>query len=213
MDKFSFTSKFKLATFGITLAILASACPNRGTDLSHFYSVPQYFSEVNFATLKSTVLTPKCITCHSEFETEEGTRADVVAGDPAHSPLYTEIVNGTMPPSGPALPASSIEIVAKYIEGLNRAELPPSPSPSGSGPSGDVTYANLKKSILDSKCLRCHEEFATEEGMKEFIVPGNAEKSPLFTSTESGDMPPKKPPLTADELAMIRNYINAKAKN
>jgi hypothetical protein len=215
MGSYSFTFKFSAVFLGAAFTAGVAGCVSRGTDLSRFYQMPGNFSRVNFAILKAEVLEPSCISCHSEMETEEGTRDYVIAGNPARSSLYTDIITGSMPPSGPPLSAASAEIVSKYIMGLSEepTEEPaeePSPEPSvepNPDPSpSPVTYQQLKKALLDSKCNRCHEELETEEGMKQYMVPGNPDKSSLYTTVRDGEMPPRKQ-LPPDEVKMFRDYV------
>src|SRR5258708_10970502 len=79
------------------------------------------------------------------------------------------------------------------------------------------------RAILESQCLNCHGQAQTAgldlhqidsiaKGGKRgpAIVPGNAEHSLLYKAVaHSGDlqMPPGKP-LSADEIATLRNWIN-----
>src|SRR5882724_3562414 len=85
-------------------------------------------------------------------------------------------------------------------------------------PAGDAARA-----ILENRCLNCHGQAQTAgldlrqidsivKGGKRgpAIVPGNAEESLLYKAVvRSGDlqMPPGKP-LSAEEIATLRNWIN-----
>jgi hypothetical protein len=211
MDKFSFTSKFSLSLCGVAISIGTSACLARGTDFAQIYDLPGTFTQVDFATLESQVLGPKCLSCHSDFDTAQGISPYVTPGDPAHSSLYTEISGGDMPPGGPTLPTASQTIVEEYINGLSQATLTPtipvtsvSPIPEPSS----VSYTMLYQSVLQAKCLMCHQDFGTEAGLQKYIVPGDPEKSSLYEESASGSMPPGGPALPADELSMMKTYIS-----
>lgn len=214
MDKFSFTSKFSMLICGVAIAMGTSACLARGTDFAQIYDMPGTFTQVDFSTLESQVLAPKCLACHSGFDTEQGISQYVTAGDPAHSSLYTEITSGAMPPGGPALPAASQAILEEYINGLDQSAsnpMEPTAAPPGVDPSplsSPVSYTMLYQNILQPKCLMCHQDFGTEAGLQTYVVAGNPAKSSLYEESVSGSMPPGGPALNSDELTMMKTYIS-----
>ena len=87
--------------------------------------------------------------------------------------------------------------------------------------------------IFQESCVRCHGEVDesgfpyTEAGLSlmtyedvmngsEFgsvIEPGNPDDSYLLTQVENGDMPDEGEPLTAEQIALIREWIEAGAEN
>lgn len=69
-----------------------------------------------------------------------------------------------------------------------------------------VGFADLQKRIL-ARCVGCHKGMATEEGILKRIKPGDPEGSAFFRSVESGRMPKGAPPLTTEELELVRTYI------
>lgn len=74
-----------------------------------------------------------------------------------------------------------------------------------------VDYAALRKNVLvPAKCLDCHDEFNSENGVLKYVAPGDPEHSPLYLESANGDMPPpgSGPKLTDQSLAVIRAYIN-----
>lgn len=74
-------------------------------------------------------------------------------------------------------------------------------------PDMEVTYGTIKEEILNAKCINCHSNVATENGLKEWIQPGKPEQSPFFTKTENGSMPKNGSPLSTRDLELIRLYI------
>ncbi len=70
------------------------------------------------------------------------------------------------------------------------------------------TFAGLKSKILDGKCISCHQNFATEEGIAKYVVPKKPEFSKLFTEVEDGSMPKGSSPLSTLELEVVMTYIN-----
>src|SRR5262249_36086998 len=81
------------------------------------------------------------------------------------------------------------------------------------------------RTVLQKHCHRCHGQDGTIEGGMSYvldrdrlmargkIVPGAAEKSPLFRRIESGKMPPpgEAPRPTADDIAVLKKWINGGA--
>jgi hypothetical protein len=80
--------------------------------------------------------------------------------------------------------------------------------------------------VLTARCLKCHAgekpkarlDLSTRAGMLKggesgpALVPGSAAKSLLFDMVQKGEMPPKgKTPLTADEVARVRVWIDGGA--
>jgi hypothetical protein len=106
--------------FLLGLSLFQAGCMPRGSDQAAMYASPPVaiLARVDFATLRSELLSGQCLQCHSEFDTEAGLMSYVVAGDPEHSSLYQSIITGSMPPGGPQLPAASAELVSTYIQGL-----------------------------------------------------------------------------------------------
>lgn len=71
-----------------------------------------------------------------------------------------------------------------------------------------VNYGVIKDQILASKCIGCHANAATEEGLMDWVTPGNPEASPLFVKTENGSMPKNGSPLPTRDLELLRMYID-----
>jgi hypothetical protein len=138
MDKSSFTSKSSVLLCGLAITFGTSACLARGTDFGQIYDMPGAFTQVDFATLESQVLAPKCLSCHSDFNTEQGIQPYITPGNLQQSALYTEITSGDMPPGGSALPSGSQTIVEEYINGLPQAGVETPLSPSASAQISDV---------------------------------------------------------------------------
>jgi hypothetical protein len=212
MDKSTFTSKFSILIAGLALTLGTSACLARGTDFGQIYEVPGTFNQVDFATLESQVLAPKCLECHADFSTAQGIQPYITPGNPQQSALYTEITSGDMPPGGPALAAGSATIVAEYITGLSAPSTLIEPAPTeGAVPTpqpSSVSFDTLKTSILQPKCMQCHQDFGTQAGLQPYVTAGNPQKSSLYEASVSGSMPPSGPALTADELTMMKTFIS-----
>jgi mono/diheme cytochrome c family protein len=71
----------------------------------------------SFSYLSSFVFQNQCVQCHSTYGSYSGMigSGDVIAGDPTHSQLYIDVVNGTMPPSGGSLSSDEIQTIYDWI--------------------------------------------------------------------------------------------------
>lgn len=93
-------------------------------------------------------------------------------------------------------------------------------------PSGVVFEKNVLP-ILEAKCFSCHGNEKVEANLRldsrervlqggesgKVIVPGDVESSYLFDLIEAGEMPPEgETPLTKDEVAEIRSWIETGAR-
>jgi len=101
---------------------------------------------------------------------------------------------------------------------------------SGSAPLPPVDYSRQIKPLLSDRCYACHGPDAGQrkgdlalhnrsEAIKEAIKPGNGAASSLIERLTSEDpafrMPPldsKKPPLSAEEVELVRRWIDEGAK-
>ena len=104
------------------------------------------------------------------------------------------------------------------------------PSGASQGGSGPVDYARDVKPILARHCVSCHGAVRPRGGLRldtaagaikggasgTALIPGKCEESPLIEAvTGEGDidrMPLKRPPLSAPEIATLRDWISAGAR-
>jgi mono/diheme cytochrome c family protein len=97
------------------------------------------------------------------------------------------------------------------------------------GAADTVTYAQIAP-ILEARCVRCHGPDKVKAGLRldshaaimaggrgdPAVVPGKPDESPLLVlaakpADDEERMPPKGEPMTADELALVRAWIQAGA--
>jgi Planctomycete cytochrome C len=121
-------------------------------------------------------------------------------------------------------------LAVRADDDMDPSKLPPASTKTG------LTYDADIKPILDTSCIKCHKgdrpkgrlHLDTLEGILKggkdgvVVVPGNVAKSPLvFAVAHVGDeddfMPPpvaksKINPLTADQVALIRAWVEQGAK-
>jgi DNA-binding beta-propeller fold protein YncE len=113
---------------------------------------------------------------------------------------------------------SLISAMLALFAGFLPAASPPVPVPQ-------PELASSAQAILRRACYRCHGEGGAVEGGLNYvldrdrlvarrkIVPGEAEKSPLYRRLVKGTMPPagEKPRPTNEEIAVLRRWIEAGA--
>lgn len=90
-----------------------------------------------------------------------------------------------------------------------------------------VSFKNDVQPILEARCIKCHGGDFPSEGMSlesyegllhgsqngAVIVAGDANNSLLFEKIESGEMPKRGSDLTAEQIAIIQQWINEGAQN
>lgn len=171
--------------------------------------------KVSFALLKQNILEPMCLRCHAWVLDEAKVDTRIVPGEPDSSSLFRLVENGSMPVGGPALTLDQLDIVRRYIIAKGSAgggDIRPAPTPVP-GDDDDVivvvpTYAEVNEKIIAPKCIRCHNDMATEEGLRDYYEPGRSNQSLLYERVADGSMPRRGPPLTEDELLLVRRFID-----
>ncbi|MBP9708138.1 MAG: hypothetical protein KBD78_10865 [Oligoflexales bacterium] len=77
----------------------------------------------------------------------------------------------------------------------------------------NVSFSDIRSSILEPKCSRCHLDLASYDGSKRYFVAGSAIHSDLYTSVISDSMPPNGTPLSVEEKSAIFRWIEMGAAN
>lgn len=75
-----------------------------------------------------------------------------------------------------------------------------------------VSFATLESQVLAPKCLSCHADFSTAQGIQPYITAGDPQNSALYTEITSGDMPPGGPTLPSGSQAIVAEYIQQLAQ-
>lgn len=92
-------------------------------------------------------------------------------------------------------------------------------APIATGPSGPE-FASIQSIVFLPKCSGCHSsQFASYQSLMaaktaagvSFVVPGSAQTSAIYIEISAGRMP-KGGTLTAEQIAAVRDWINAGAK-
>jgi hypothetical protein len=124
-------------------------------------------------------------------------------------------------------------LVAVYRRALDPKEVLQNFKAGGKVSAGPELAQNLKARHFESKvapllarhCLECHDTHAHKGGLDlskkqtafvggetgKAIVSGKLKESLLWDSIESGEMPKKRPPLSADEKTILRKWIESGA--
>lgn len=111
---------------------------------------------------------------------------------------------------------SPAAVISLYEQGLRP------PEPVRPVDRSRELFANSIEPIIAKHCLECHDSTTAEGDLDlshkstafrdpDIIVPGHLEKSILWESVESEEMPEKRPPLSSDEKALLREWIETGA--
>jgi len=93
-------------------------------------------------------------------------------------------------------------------------------TPAASSSPTPATFTQVNTQILQTMCISCHgaggvspnlSSYSTFATNTAYIVPGNSTSSVLFQQVQSGAMPKGGTPLTAAELSLIQQWIDAGA--
>jgi hypothetical protein len=177
----------------------------KASNLEFSVNDPSSFSldpnqQVTFAEIKSTILTPHCLSCHSSVGTESNLKNWITPGSPESSPFFTSIENGSMPKNQSPLDTKSLELIRNYITHLGTTNVP-TPNPSG------ITYAQIKAAVLSPyRCLNCH-SVGTEAQLAKWINTSNPSRSTFYSYISNGSMPPSGSSPSAEIEALVLQYV------
>jgi len=178
------------------------------------------------------IIQRKCVSCHNAEIPSGGidNLTDlsslfyyrlVVPKEPQLSSLYTSVVNGSMPPEK-SLTTSEVRIINDWIlTGLANDNTPPVPPPSTTPVVLGPNYASIRALILLPRCVACHNgttrtdggvNLSTYAGVMNVVQAGNINASSLYTETLSGSMPRNSASLTTAQMAAIKGWIEAGAR-
>lgn len=164
------------------------------------------------------------------------------ASDLVHKITLPREHDDVMPPANrPVMPDAEILLLTKWVrEGAawpeEKAATAAAPAPASAAtpaPAADrITYTGQIKAIFDDRCTDCHSEDKQKGGLrmdsyawifkgahegKAVVVPGKPDQSSVYVlTTKPADdidlMPPKGGPLSADQIALVRGWIEQGAK-
>ena len=188
------------------------SCGRKQSDLSFSVNdssslLPATGETVSFSQIKSEILSPHCLSCHSSVGTESNLKKWITPGSPENSPFFTTVENGSMPKNQSPLNTKALELIRIYIQQMSSAPTPtPTPSTPPATTSG-ITYAEIKSKVLTPyRCLNCH-SVGTEAKLAKWINTSNPSRSLLYTEISSGSMPPSGSSPSSELEKLVLQYV------
>lgn len=195
----------------ILLLLFLSACSYRVEK----EAMPEIsLSSLGFPEVQAAILGPKCAQCHGwvgNYERVIENLDEILARTRSRDP------NFMMPPPN-AAPLSATDRanleawIAKGAPRVGEGEPPSTPPPAPPLPPGlspDLTFANLRDSVLIPKCARCHSEMVNNY---DSLVSDLLEIESRVRSTSFDQMPPlRAAQLTEEEKNLLLDWIEAGA--
>ena len=163
----------------------------------------------------------------------------IIPGDSEKSPLVKRLLGvgeeARMPMGADPLPASQIKLIRAWID-QNSFVIPKEPAqaqvvPVAAHPheNGSGIFASEIRPILAARCYPCHGPELQQNGLRldslaailkgsangSVVIPGDSEKSPLvrrILGLDRPQMPYGGPPLPADDVELIRKWIDQGAR-
>jgi mono/diheme cytochrome c family protein len=163
----------------------------------------------------------------------------IVPGDSAKSPLVKRLLGdgeeARMPVGADPLPASQIKLIRTWIDQNSFAiRKEPAPAqvtlvPAHPQENRSGNFASDIRPILAARCYPCHGPELQQNGLRldslaailkgsangSVVIPGDSEKSPLvrrILGLDRPQMPHGGPPLSADDVELIRKWIDQGAR-
>ncbi len=165
--------------------------------------------------------------------------AVIIPGDSEKSPLVRRLLgvgeDSRMPMGADPLPAAQIKLIRAWID-QNAFVIPKTPAASPIAPvalhqraGGTGVFATQIRPILAARCYQCHGPDLHQNGLRldslasilkgsdngNVVIPGDGDKSPLvrrILGLERPRMPYGAPPLSADDVELIRQWVVDGAK-
>jgi hypothetical protein len=197
----------------ILTSLLLASCGQKPSSLEFKVNQPLGIDDVvTYDRIKSEILGPHCLSCHSSVSSEKVLKGWITPGHPETSPFFTTVENGSMPKGQTPLDTYSLDLIRNYISQMSST---PSGSTSGGtstgGSSGGtttgITYAEVKSRILTPySCTSCH-SVSTEAKLAKWLNKTSPSKSSFYTTMKSGSMPQGGTDVSAADLAFALQYI------
>lgn len=193
-----------------------------------------------FISSVKPVLDARCVKCHTGTSAQAGLDLSsaakllsggrsgpaIVPGDSSRSLLIEKIVSKSMPPGGPALTETEVQVLRAWIDrGTETA------STSSTAHTPRVTERDVL-SIFQMRCVVCHGKRKQEGGLDlrtmasrmkggksgPALIPGKPDESLIVKRVAAGEMPPPKllfsnsvRPASEADLQTLRQWITAGA--
>lgn len=180
---------------------------------------------VDFATVKSQVLDPACIRCHSGANPRGGIRLETFEQVFAlKDSLRVQVETGAMPPRPPGLSPDQKALVLAWVDSgaPERTVITPPPSgPVTSDPSSPLppvssvpSFLEVSSRVFSPHCVKCHNNTDDKGGvnLEDF---GSAKKHAreIAFTLDTDDMPRRAPPLSPELKAIVYAWIDGGTPN
>jgi hypothetical protein len=194
--------------FALMSMILLTHCGNKTSSLnfkvndsSNLALTPN--EKVAFSQIKSQILTPYCLSCHSSVGTEANLKKWISPGNPDSSLFFTTVENGSMPKNQKPLSTLSLELIRNYITQMAPTTVTP---PTGGATTG-ISYAVIKSAVLTPyRCLNCH-SVGSEASLAKWMNKTSPSRSSFYTTIKNGSMPQGGSSVPTNLQAMVLQYI------
>ena len=134
-----------------------------------------------------------------------------------------------MPLGGDPVPAEKVALIRAWIDQGSFASEPAGGPPAQASPQvtsgGSVVFATQVRPILASRCYQCHGPDVQQHGLRldslgailtgsangKVVIPGDSEKSHIvrrLRGLEEPQMPYGGPPLSAEQIDLIRKWVD-----
>ncbi len=119
--------------------------------------------DLSFQTIKDQILTPRCVSCHSNYGTYENVKSNINA-------IVGMVRANVMPKDGPLGDNEKSLLFAWVNAGmpLNSGSTDPSPNPGPTPlpPEDRLTFSNLSQKVFSPHCIKCHGNFSDYDTVK-----------------------------------------------
>ncbi len=211
---------------GFVLMLLLASCGNYSNETPFkVREIELSEVELDFATIKSAILTPHCIACHSQYNSYAGTKREI-------SRMISVVNNNRMPKNAPALSSNLKSLLDAWAErGAPEfaGQDPSEPPPVVLTPD----WKSIAENIIVPKCVVCHnpqgqakfldlssrqvifdarnELFGDDQKLIDLDAPENSYLISVITD-EFEPMPPPPPisnfgRLSAEEVSVLTKWI------
>jgi len=225
-------SRIRTASFVAGSLVLVLSYQNCSNSFVNSSGLSSGITEQDIMQQKAMqVLTTRCSSCHNADLKSGGVDVlsvndmlalgIVIPGEPSLSLVFTQIQNGSMPPSKPLAQAEVDAVFSWISEGFKDSTpviTPPPPTPTTLEPK----YASIYTKILQPKCLGCHNSgssngvsFSSYNATMNTVQKTLPLSSALYTAVATRRTMPKGAPgsLSAAETKAIFDWITAGAAN
>lgn len=232
-------SMLRKLTLLSTFLVLTIAFQNCGYIGPSDPSAYEFSSEAaaDFATLKTTIFSSRCLSCHSGVSSAGGYDLSnyvsamelVVPGSLSASVLAQRLSD--MPPSLP-LSANEKRIVQDWIlagaPGDSAGPVPtptppgPTPTPAPSFTPAPATFSWLSANVFQPRCISCHGATNADGGYRfntyanavsRGITVGNGTNSRVYIAVRNDAMPVSGTKLTPQQKDALKRWIDSGALN